>query len=436
MNWNVGALKDRAFAALGSARGGSLIRGTALMGAAEMGNRVSRVLTGIALARCLSTVEFGMMALILTAYELVRIFIHNGLGARVVQAKDDELAEVCRAIDRINWTVGAVMFALQIAIAWPTQYFFGANIAWTLVALSAAHLIYPLGMTRFCVAQRAERHGFVAGMQFYQITGDKIGTAAMAFAGFGVWAAVVPKVVVAIGHVAITRWLVPGQRPAPVTAARLWEMVQFARYVLAAESLNTFRANADNLIVGKVLGLEAFGIYTFAFNNGSGIAAGLSSALGQAVLPYMSRGKSEAETARRFKASVAAMSLVIMPLIALQVALAPWYVPLIYGAKWIPAIHAVMLMSLGALSRPLIVATSQLLRVTGEVHLEWRMSQANAVLFIVAIIGGLPYGVDGVAACLAVVGFLPAILFARLALAHLGGEARGAHRSNFTEVRA
>jgi len=436
MNSKLAALKGRAIDALAAARSNTLLRGTLLMGAAEAGNRVSRVLTGIALARSLGTAEFGAMALILTAYELVRIFIHNGLGARVMQARDEELDEVCHGVDRLNWAVGGLMFVIQIALAWPIQYFFGANIGWLLVALSVVPLIYPLCITRACVAQREERLGFLAGMQFFQITGDNLCTAAMALAGFGLWSAVIPKIVVAVAYAAITRAKVAPRKPTSVSPDMRRGLFDFCRMVIASESLNTIRANADNLIVGKVLGLEAFGIYVFAFNNGSGIASGLASALGQSVQPYLSKGKSAGDMLARFQTSVISMSLVIMPLIVLQVALAPWYVPLIYGAKWTPAIPSVMLMCLGALSRPLIVATSMLLRATGAVGLEWRMSQINALLFIVAIVGGLPFGVEGVAACVAVVNFLPAIVFARIAISTIPGALDGAPAAEFARVGA
>ena len=120
----------------------------------------------------------------------------------------------------------------------------------------------------------------------------------------------------------------------------------------------------------------------------------------------------------RFMLTVKAMSLVIMPLVTLQVALAPWYVPIVFGEKWIPAIPALMLMCLGTLSRPIVVATSQLLRAADAVDLEWRISKYNAILFVLAIIGGLPFGVEGVAGALAVVSIVPSMIFAKAALSH------------------
>ncbi len=395
---------------------GSLIRGTALMAMAEMGNRVSRIATAVVLGRALSTYEFGMIALIMTTYEFVRMLLNNGLGARIVQAHAEELDEVCGAVNRINWGGGVLMCLIQFAVAWPVQALFGADVAPMLVVLGLVHVIYPMGLIHSCLALREERYELIAGMLFFQITMDNIGTAAMAFAGYGVWAAVVPKVLIALIWVAVFRSRIGAVRSVAITSAKMWDVVNYGRRVMAAEALNTFRANADKLIVGRILGIDAVGLYSFAQNAGSGIAFGLASALGQAVLPFISKGHQNDDTISRFRSSVFAMSVVIMPVIAAQVILAPWYVPIVFSAKWTPAVPTIMLMCLGMLSRPLVVATSQFLRATGNVELEWKISWFNAILFMVAIIGGLPFGVNGVAASLSAVSVLPAIFFARMAI--------------------
>ena len=439
MSWILEGLREKKARVSAMARRGghgSLLRGTALMALAEMGNRVSRILTAVVLARALSTVEFGVMALILTTYELVRMLIHNGLGARIVQAREDELDEVSGAVNRINWIVGAIMCCVQFAVAWPLQVFFDANVAPMLLALGVVHLIYPIGLVRSCLALRENRLGFMAAMLFFQITFDNIATAALAVMGYGVWAAVLPKIVVAILWVLVTLGRVAPVPRVPVSGAKMREVVAYGRRVLGAETLNTFRANADKLIVGKALGMEAFGVYSFATNAGSGIATGLSGALGQAFLPYLSKGRANADTRERFMLTVRAMSLVIMPLVTLQVVLAPWYVPLVFGEKWVPAVPALMLMCLGTLSRPVVVATSQLLRAADAVELEWKISKYNAILFLVAIIGGLPFGVVGVAGALSVASIVPSMIFAQVALAYATRERSKTASAQFREAHA
>ena len=406
---------QRALARVGNAD--ASVRGAGWITIAEVGNRVSRIVTAVALARAFSLPEFAAMSLVLTAYELIRMFIHNGLGARLVGAHERELNQVCEAVNRINWIAGVAMCALQLLIACPLQYFYNSSIAAALMALSVVHLIYPFAMTRWGLALRRERFGFVAGTQFLQITGDNLLTAGMALAGLGVWAVVVPKIVIAIIFVAITLRFIKGWLRVSAPRKVFLEVLKYSRYVFCAEALNTLRNNGDRMIVGKALGADLFALYAFASNAGSGIATGLSMALGQVALPFLARGSTETHDVRkRFWLTIKAMYLVIGPIIFLQATLAPVYVPLVFGERWRPAVPLLIVMSLSALSRPLAVATSQMLRATGAVSLEFTISHWSALAFFGALFAGLPFGVMGIAVATLVATMVSTIFSAWISL--------------------
>jgi len=402
----------------------SSVRGGAWMTLSELGNRVFRIVTAVALARSLSTVEFATMSLVLSIYELVRMLVYNGVGARVVQAHDEELDRVCVAVNRVNWCVGIAMCAAQLLVAWPLQALYQSNIASMLAVLAVVHLIYPLGMTHGALAQRREQLGFVATMQFAQITGDNVLTAILAILGFGVWAVVVPKILIAILWVAVTVRHVPRWRNLPLSRETLWDVVGYGRYVLGAEALNTLRTQGDRMIVGKALSMEAFGIFTFAANAGAGIATGLASALGQVALPFLVKGRgAQGDMILRFWQTAGAMSLVIAPIVLLQATLAPWYVPIVFGERWTPAIPTLIILCLTTLARPIGVATTQMLRASGAVEMEMRISKWSAAIYFVALFCGLPFGVQNVAVALLIGTVAPTLYFAKVALDHVAARA-------------
>jgi teichuronic acid exporter len=408
-------LPQRALRKISSAD--SSLRGAGWISIAEIGNRVSRIVTAVALARAFSLQEFAAMSLVLTTYELIRMFIHNGVGARIVAAHEGELDEVSEAVHRINWGVGVGMFILQILLARPLAAFYNADIATTLVALSVVHLIYPAALTHACLAQRREQFGLIAGLMFLQITGDNLLTALMALAGLGLWAVVVPKIVIALAWVWGMLFWTPGWRRTRVSRGVFREVARYARLVFMSEALNTLRVNGDRMIVGKVLGTDAFALYAFASNAGAGIATGLSIALGRVVLPFLAKGPADHENVRkRFWRSLKGMGLVIGPVILLQAALAPLYVPLVFGERWRPAIPVLILMCLATLARPVAVATSQMLRAVGHVSTEFGISQLSTLAFFGALVVGLPFGVMGVAWSLLIATTASTIYFAWIAL--------------------
>jgi teichuronic acid exporter len=405
------------------------VRGAGWMSIAEIGNRVSRILTAVALARAFSLQEFAAMSLVLTTYELVRMFIHNGVGARLVSAHEGELDEVSEAVHRINWLVGVGMFILQLLLARPLAAFYNADIASSLAALSVVHLIYPFALTHACLAQRHEQFGLIAGLMFLQITGDNLLTAVMALAGLGVWAVVVPKIVIAIAWVWGMVAMTPGWRRTNLSRGVFRKVARYARTVFMSEALNTIRTNGDRMIVGKVLGPDAFALYAFASNAGAGIATGLSIALSRVVLPFLAKGPAGHENVRkRFWLSLKGMGMVIVPVVALQAALAPIYVPLVFGERWRPAIPLLILMCLATLARPVAVATSQMLRAVGHVTMELGMSQLSTLVFFIALSLGLPFGVMGVAWSLLVATMASTIYFAWIALKGIEEPDRGFRR--------
>jgi len=404
----------------------SSLRGAGWISIAEIGNRVSRIVTAVALARAFSLPEFAAMSLVLTTYELVRMFIHNGVGARLVSAHEGELDEVSEAVHRINWMVGVGMFLLQLLLARPLAAFYNADIAATLAALSVVHLIYPIALTHACLAQRREQFGLIAGLMFLQITGDNLLTAVMALAGLGVWAVVVPKVIIAIAWVWGMLVWTAGWRRTPLSRGVFQEVARYARIVFMSEALNTVRTNGDRMIIGKVLGPDAFALYAFASNAGAGIATGLSLALSRVVLPFLAKGPAGHENVRkRFWLSLKGMGMLIVPVIALQAALAPIYVPLVFGERWRPAIPVLILMCLATLARPVAVATSQMLRAVGHVSMELGISQLSTLIFFGALFVGLPFGVMGVAWTLFIATMVSTIYFAWIALKGIEEPDRG-----------
>ena len=73
---------------------------------------------------------------------------------------------------------------------------------------------------------------------------------------------------------------------------------------LGIEVMTTLQANIDNLIVGSILGVEALGLYYFAFNAGLGVSLGLVNSFGTAVFPHLCEVRGNpAMLANRFAAA-------------------------------------------------------------------------------------------------------------------------------------
>lgn len=371
----------------------SLLRGAGLAGISEAVTRVTRIVTAVALARSMSVTEFGIAAAIMTVHELMRMFIQNGLGTRIVAADDRELPSIAATVYWMNWGLSAALFALQIAIAVPVAQHFGADsMVAPLIVLAFTHIIYPFAMVQVYLAQRSGHWGRVLGATAVQSGADALLTALFALLGFGLWAVVLPRLILAIGwtvfHFHATPW--HGRVPFEPAAAR--RLGRYAMGVLGVELLAALRLHADKAIIGSLLGPAALGLYAFAANIGNGITVGLSQSLGAVILPFLRQGSENGTLRHSYLKSLGLMLGMTLPLALVQAILAPLYVPFLFGDKWSPAIPMLIVLSLASLSRPTLVATSQMLRAAHLTGQDLKLGVTVTLLFFAGLFSGLLYG--------------------------------------------
>lgn len=361
--------------------------------------RISRLVTTIILARFLSSYDYGLAAIVLTSNEFVRVFTRNGIGIRLIQVEEERLETLAQSAYWLNWAVFIGLFLIQCLAAWPIAWFYGDNrLILPISAMALNLLLIPLGMVQAALIQREGRFRAIALTDMLQVCSDNLLSAVLAIAGVGMWAIVLPKILVAPIWVCVILKNHPWRPKGRVTTAGWGELLRFGRSVLGVELLNTLRSNLDYLIVGRFLSIEALGIYYFAFNAGFGISFGIISSVKSALLPHLCDARSNPQQFRsRYQNSLKTIGLIIVPLVLLQSCLAPFYVPVIFGQKWIPAIPILILICLSAIPRPFADSASQLLLAVDKPEIDLLWNVLFTVLFSVGLLIGVHWQSVGVA---------------------------------------
>ncbi|MEM9030862.1 MAG: oligosaccharide flippase family protein [Pseudomonadota bacterium] len=381
---------------------GGIIGHAGLIAGAEAVNRITRIVTAVALARAMDIPEFGIAMAALTVHELVRMFIQNGLGTRIVAADDESVASVAYAICRLNWQLGLALCAIQLILAWPiAMYFAAAELGFAVAVLALVHVIYPFAMVQVYLAQRADRWGVVSLAIAVQAAVDNLATAALAIAGFGIWAVVLPKLVVAMIWVVYHRRATLWKMTRPAVKADNRQLLSYASKVLVVEMLATFRAHGDKAVVGLMLGPLALGLYAFAANIGRGITLSLSQSLSAVILPYLRRGRESGQLRRTHAETLTIMSLSVAPFAIAIAVSADWLIPIVFGEKWNGASELVAVLSLASLAHPIISATSQMLRADDRVGEDVAISAILTVAMFGTLVFTLPFGLYPAVICAA-----------------------------------
>lgn len=387
--------------------------------AGEGVSRITRLLTAIVLSRVLTPFEFGLAAIVLASDDIIRVFSRNGIGIKIIQASEEHLDKTCQGVYRINWGISLLLAAAQLALAGPiARYFDYPALQNMLMVLALVYLIYPLAMVHVYRVQRRQDMKTTATIYGAQVGADNLLTAALALSGLGVWAVIVPKVLVAPLWVWLYRraekWRFDVKQPS-MSLHQIWH---FSRDILLVELLKSLRSNVDRLLIGAILGVEALGIYFFAINAGSGMSFALIKAYNTAIMPQLCEAMRTTTAAlTAYRNALIKFAVFIVPIITLQLALAPWYVPIVFGEQWHSAIPVLMLLCGAMIFAGMVEVATSALRAYNNTALDLRLSAITTGLYLCAVLLGSQFSVLMIAA-LIVASQLLSVLLGYFAIQH------------------
>ena len=341
----------------------SLLGTIAVWAASEAAAKVARIGATMVAARVLVPADLGIVALVLATGEILKALAENGVGQRIIAASDEELEATCNTASRIFWVWCLGLFAASCGVAACFELLAGATeTAVLLVVFAAQFLFMPLGLVHCFRAMRNGRTRSVAGIAGAQI----VLSAFLAIVLLIVWpvaaAMILPRALTAPAWVIAMRRLSPWRPCREVGFAPLRPFLGFGLAVLGVEAVKAVRMQADKLIIGGVLGLEALGIWFFAFNAGLGLATSFATAFGIALFPHLCAHRNGTDRRAALNGALRLAVCVIVPIILLQAALAPVYVPIIFGERWAEVSDLVSVLCLAAVPAVVWTAMSQWLR--------------------------------------------------------------------------
>jgi O-antigen/teichoic acid export membrane protein len=393
-------------ARLQSILSGQFIRNIGWLGAAELLNRVLRLGTTVTLARVLTPYDYGLTAVILTTQEVANVFtLRSGLGAKLIQAPKADLDRLCNTTYWMNWILCIAMFLLQCLVAWPVAWFYGNNaVILPICVIAVNYLFLPTFAVQGSLIFRENRMNIPAICNAVQSLLINTLTITFALRGMGFWSIVLPILLTVPVWVLINRANHPWRPTGKFTLDGWRELADFALNFLGVELLTKVRANVDYLLVGRFLGIEALGLYYFAFNAGLGISLSVIQSFTWSLYPHLCEVRDNLGAMRqRYFKSLKTIALIIVPMVLLQSSLAQFYVPIVFSSKWLPAIPMLVMICLSAIPRPFAEAASMLLQSAGKGRLDLYWNAIFTTLFIGCLIVAMQFGIYGVAAAVLLV---------------------------------
>lgn len=345
--------------------------------------------TTLVLVRLLTPEDFGLMAIATTVTGLISYFDEIGLGAAIVQRKElrDEEVNGCFGIAMLT---SAALCAVTVALSWPAAAFFDSpRLQPVLAVLAFGFFFGALNSVPMALLQRDMR---LQATVWIGVTGaivQSLVAIPLALLGFSYWALVISLFV---GQTVSTIWFwrVAGWRPRwPMHLREGLGLLSYGLNVTYTRILWHLYMNADKLIIGKLLGERAVGVYDIGKSLASLPTAQISGLVTKVASPVFSRVQSDMERLQsaflRFTRGVA---YVTFPVLGGMALVAPDLVPVLLGDQWGAAVLPLQALCISEMVRAVANLQSQLLISSGHVARLVKYSTLCAVCLPSAIAAG------------------------------------------------
>ena len=356
--------------------------------------------SAILLARLIPPADFGRAALayvaVAFAYALVSDFFSNALVQwKSVSASDWQTAFA------LSLALAAVLTAVLLVLVEPLiEPLFGAETA-DLFLLTLP--VFFLAALQLVPRARMTRDLNFRSTSMLNIAGDLARAAtAVSLAVLGLDAealilgAVMASVIGTVGALLLIR---PPRPRVHRRSAR--NLIGFGAPAAGSSLLWTTEQNIDYLILGARLSPSQLGFYWRAYTVGVEYQAKITAVMAGMAFPVYSR-TSGLEHMRELRMRVLRVhAVVVVPLVALLIVLAPELIPLLFGERWEPAVVPAQILGVAGIFAALSTGSGPVVLAAGKPKplLVWNIAKVTCISLAVFLTA--PHGIVAVAVAVA-----------------------------------
>jgi len=328
-------------------------------------------LAGLAvLLRLLAPADYGLVGMILPLVMFLRIFTTLGLNVATVQ-QPQLRPEETSALFWLNLLLGCgtavVMAIVAPGLGWlyaqPDSATALRDVA---LALSATSIVAALGAQHQALLERSLRLGALSVIRIVAQLAAVIAAIVTALAGGGVWALVVQQYV-ELAFISGLVWWAEGWRPVWPARAAIAGHLRLGGYFAAASIVFYVADNLDRVLVGRLIGPDAVGLYGQAYNVMIKPVYVVVTPLIPLVLASLSRAAEQPET--RCELVVAyyrLLAVLLLPASAGLVVVGSDVMQLLGGPRWTAAGPLLSVLSFGMFGQALVILGAPVLTAAGR----------------------------------------------------------------------
>jgi PST family polysaccharide transporter len=188
-------------------------------------------------------------------------------------------------------------------------------------------------------------------------------------------------------------WLCPWWPRLRAHWASARRLVSYGLHILFVALLGAVILTADNLIVGRLLGARALGLYAVAFTIPQLLTINVAVAVSSAVFPAFSMLQRARPSLERHYLTVQHYSAMVLVPVGLGLcAVAPALVHTLFRHTWWPMIPVMQLLAIFATLQAVVWSAGDTFKAVGRPDILWKLGLAQAPALVAAVVLGAHLG--------------------------------------------
>ena len=361
-------------------------------------NELIHIPTVVILARLLSPHEFGISAAAGFFINFANRFTKFGFSIALVRMKRVE-PQHSSSVFLVSVAMGLASWAaLTLSSPWIGRFFNSPEAGQVLPIAALTFIIAAVGAVPSALMTRDMRYKAKTLVDWSGSLTYTVVAVSLAWSGWSFWSLVYADI--AKTTVFTTAYLcLGGWRPSVrFSRAAMREMLSFGMGIYAKRVLDYGAQNLDSLVVGRVLGLTALGLYDKAFNTVNKIVQRIT--LNGPIITFriFALIHEDRERFRRaYRKVLLTATLISYPALATLVVVAPPLFLILLGEQWLSAVAPFQILCVAGMPKILNAFASAAAQAMGRVWSEvWRQI-VSVMLLVLAVAAFCRWGIEGAA---------------------------------------
>lgn len=330
-------------------------------------NRVLGFIRTIILARLLAPEDFGLLGIALLSISMLETFSKTGFDSALIQKKENVEPYLDTA-----WTVsalrGIVLFSILLFSAPLIARFFNTPAAVQVIRVIALFtLLAGLRNIGILFFQKELEFNKQFSYEFSATLVDLTVAITLAFILRNVWALVWGGLAASLVRLVLSYVLHPYRPTISIDREGFRDLFGFGKWVLTSGILVFLVTQGDDILVGKLLGVTALGLYQMAYTLSNLPATEVTHVISKVTFPAYSKFQDDVPRLRQAYLRVLQLTaFVSFPLAGGILIFASDFVRIFLGNKWVPMVPAVQVLVLAGLVRSIAATTGPIFHATGK----------------------------------------------------------------------